>query len=43
LRRTRVAQGNDVLANTLGAFAKCIRAQATKQGDAGRRLGVVIE
>ena len=43
VRQTLVAQGNDVIANTPQEFAKFIRAEAAKWGDAGRRLGVAIE
>lgn len=43
VRQTLVAQGNDVVANTPQEFAKFIRAEATRWGDAGRRLGVAIE
>ena len=43
VRQTLVAQGNDVVANTPQEFAKFISAEATRWGDAGRRLGVAIE
>ena len=43
VRQTLVAQGNEVVANTPQEFAKFIRAEATRWGDAGRRLGVAIE
>jgi len=43
VRQTLVAQGNDVVANTPEAFAKFMRSEATKWGEAGRRLGLAIE
>jgi tripartite-type tricarboxylate transporter receptor subunit TctC len=43
MRQTLVAQGNDVVANTPEAFAKFMRSEAAKWGEAGRRLGVAIE
>ncbi|MCE2947905.1 MAG: tripartite tricarboxylate transporter substrate binding protein [bacterium] len=43
VRQTLLAQGNEVVANTPEAFAKFMRAEAAKWGDAGRRLGVAIE
>ena len=43
VRQTLSAQGNDVVANTPEEFAKVIRSEATKWGDTGRRLGVVLD
>jgi tripartite-type tricarboxylate transporter receptor subunit TctC len=43
VRQTLLAQGNDVVANTPEAFAKFMRAESNRWGEAGRRLGVAIE
>jgi len=43
VRQILLAQGNDVVANTPEAFAKFMRAESSRWGEAGRRLGVSIE
>ena len=43
VRKTLVAQGNDVVANTPEEFAKIIRADAERWGSIGRKLGVKLD
>jgi tripartite-type tricarboxylate transporter receptor subunit TctC len=43
VRRTLIAQGNDVVANTPQEFAKVIRADAERWGTIGRKLGVKLD
>jgi tripartite-type tricarboxylate transporter receptor subunit TctC len=42
VRRTLVAQGNDVIANTPEAFARVIQADAERWGGIGRKLGIQL-
>ena len=42
VRKTLVAQGNDVIGNTPEEFAKVIQADARRWGDIGRKLGVTL-
>ncbi|MGH8647985.1 MAG: Bug family tripartite tricarboxylate transporter substrate binding protein, partial [Burkholderiales bacterium] len=43
VRKTLVAQGNDVIANTPEEFSKVIRADAERWGGIGRKLGVKLD
>jgi tripartite-type tricarboxylate transporter receptor subunit TctC len=43
VRKTLVAQGNDVIANTPEEFAKVIRADAERWGGIGRKLGIKLD
>jgi tripartite-type tricarboxylate transporter receptor subunit TctC len=43
VRKTLVAQGNDVIANTPAEFAKVIQADAEKWGGIGRKLGIKLD
>ena len=43
VRKTLIAQGNEVVANTPDEFAKVIKADAERWGTIGRRLGVRLD
>lgn len=43
VRKTLVAQGNDVIANTPEEFARVIRADAERWGGIGRKLGIKLD
>jgi tripartite-type tricarboxylate transporter receptor subunit TctC len=43
VRKTLIAQGNDVIANTPDEFAKVIKADADRWGTIGRKLGVKLD
>jgi tripartite-type tricarboxylate transporter receptor subunit TctC len=43
VRKTLIAQGNDVIANTPDEFAKAIKADAERWGTIGRKLGVKLD
>jgi len=43
VRKTLVAQGNDVIANTPEEFAKVIQSDAERWGGIGRKLGVKLD
>lgn len=43
VRKTLIAQGNEVVANTPDEFAKVIKADAERWGTIGRRLGVKLD
>jgi tripartite-type tricarboxylate transporter receptor subunit TctC len=43
VRRTYVAQGSEIVANTPEEFAKTIQADAEKWGAIGRRLGIKLD
>jgi tripartite-type tricarboxylate transporter receptor subunit TctC len=43
VRKTLVAQGNDVIANTPEEFARVIQADAERWGGIGRKLGVQLD
>jgi tripartite-type tricarboxylate transporter receptor subunit TctC len=43
VRKTLIAQGNDVIANTPEEFAKVIEADAKRWGGIGRKLGIQLD
>jgi len=43
VRKTLVAQGNDIIANTPDEFARVIKADSEKWGNIGRKLGIKLD